>query len=74
MGRADRLLDEPIVRYLIIGTFSVLASYPFWRIGGNFAKVVSKNAAVGVSFELGGAIAGFVSVFLKYEPKSGTST
>jgi hypothetical protein len=49
MGRADRLLDEPIVRSLIIGTFSVLASYLFWRIGGNFAKVVSKNAAVGVS-------------------------
>ncbi|MEW6212957.1 MAG: hypothetical protein AB1631_31830 [Acidobacteriota bacterium] len=59
-----RLLDHPITRYLIIGTFSVLAAYLFWMIGGNFAKVVSQEPVVGVSFELGGAIAGFVSVFL----------
>ena len=64
MGPYLRLLDHPITRYLVIGVFSVLAAYLFWRIGGNFAKVVSQEPAVGVSFELGGAIAGFVSVFL----------
>lgn len=64
MSRYQRFLDHPITMYLVIGVFSVIAAYLFWMIGGNFAKVVSEDAAVGVSFELGGAIAGFVSVFL----------
>jgi hypothetical protein len=64
MGRIQRLLDQPLIMYLVIGTFSVVAAYLFWMIGGNFGKVVSDNHAIGVSFELGGAIAGFVSVFL----------
>jgi hypothetical protein len=64
MGDLHRLLDHPVIRLLVIGTFSVGSSYLFWMIGGNFAKVVSNDPAVGMSFELGGAIAGFASVFL----------
>jgi len=64
MGRFQRIFDHPITMYLVIGAFSVVAAYLFWMIGGNFGKVVSQEPALGVSFELGGAIAGFVSVFL----------
>lgn len=64
MGRLLRALDHPLILYLVIGTFSVASAYLFWMIGGNFAEVVSDKQAVGVSFKLGGAIAGFVSVFL----------
>ncbi len=48
---------------MAIGTFSVVAAYILWKIGGNAAKVMSDNPAVGITFELGGAIAGFASVF-----------
>ena len=64
MAKSQKLLDQPLVMYLVIGTFSCAAAYLFWMIGGNFAKVVSPETFLGVSFELGGAIAGFVSVFL----------
>lgn len=64
MDRMRRLLDHPLIMYLVIGIFSVGAAYLFWIIGGNAAKVLSNNAIAGVSFELGGAVAGFVSVFL----------
>ena len=63
MSRYLELLDHPITRYLVIGMFSMLAAYLFWMIGGSFAKVLTEDSAIGVSFELGGAIAGFVSVF-----------
>jgi len=64
MGRIQRLFDQPLVMYLVIGTFSVFTAYLFWMIGGNFAKVVSDKPLVGVGFELGGALAGFVSVLV----------
>jgi hypothetical protein len=57
------LLDHPITKFLVIALFSLASAYIFWKIGGNFAKVVSAGDAAGVSFELGGAIAGFVIVF-----------
>ncbi|SRR6266404_5466483 len=64
MNSLYKFFDHPVGRFLIIGTFSVAAAYLFWQIGGNFAKVTGKeNTVTGTSFELGGAIAGFVSVF-----------
>ncbi len=56
-------LDHPLTKYVIIGTFSVTAAYILWMIGGNFAEVVSAEPLLGVTFKLGGAIAGFAAVF-----------
>lgn len=64
MTKFQKLLDHPLVIYLVIGTFSIVAAFLFWKIGGNFARVLSAEPILGVSLELGGAIAGFVSVFI----------
>ena len=41
MPKSQTLLDHPLVMYLVIGTFSLVAAYLFWMIGGNFAKVIA---------------------------------
>lgn len=65
MNSLYKFFDHPVGRFLIVGVFSISAAYLFWWVGGNFAKVVWEgNKTLGASFELGGAIAGFVSVFL----------
>jgi hypothetical protein len=57
------IMDHPLTRYLVIGVFSLGAGLMFWRLGGNFASVVTEKGFLGVTFELGGAIAGFGAVF-----------
>ena len=63
MSKWNRFLDHPLLVYLIIGSFSVISAYIFWSIGDSFAKVVSDKPVVGVTFEAGGALAGFILVF-----------
>ena len=58
-----RLIDHPLIIYSVMVVFSMVAAFSLWMIGGNFAKVVSSNATIGLTMELGGAIAGFSAVF-----------
>jgi len=64
MSRVRVVLDHPVARYLVIATFSLLAAWLCWKLGGSFAKVVSPESVAGFTFELGGAVAGFVAVLL----------
>ena len=63
MSRLRVAFDHPVARYLIIAAVSLLAATLCWKLGGSFAKVVSAEPVAGFTFELGGAIAGFVTVF-----------
>lgn len=64
MPKSHKLLDHPLVTYLVIGTFSLIAAYLLSMISGNAAKALTSDPILGFTFELGGAIAGFVSVFV----------
>ena len=58
-------LERPIVSYIIMGIFSVAASVIFFLIGGSVAEVSGQEGTlIGVGFEAGGALAGFVIIFL----------
>lgn len=58
-------LERPIVSYIIMGVFSVAAAVIFFLIGGSVAEVSGQEGTlIGVGFEAGGALAGFVIIFL----------
>jgi hypothetical protein len=64
MNRLQRSVDHPLVSYLVIGSFSLLSAWICWRLGGSVAEVVTPDAGVGATIELGGAVAGFAAMFL----------
>jgi hypothetical protein len=64
MSRINALLDHPVTKFLVIGCFSVASAHLFWKLGGGLAKAVGKQEQFGVQFEVGGALAGFIIVFL----------
>jgi len=64
MIRVQRVVDHPLVSYLVIGSFSLLSAWLCWRLGGSVAKVVTPDAGVGATIELGGALGGFAAMFL----------
>ena len=65
MQRILQVLEHFMVQYLIVGFLGMSAALLLFEIGGSFAKVTGQeNTAVGVSFEAGGAFAGFLLVFL----------
>jgi hypothetical protein len=64
MNRFQRSLDHPLVSYLVIGSFSLLSAWLCWRLGGSVAEVVTPDAGVGATIELGGAVGGFAAMFL----------
>ena len=58
-------LERPIVSYIIMGIFSVAASVICFQIGGSIAEVYDQEGTlIGVGFKAGGALAGFVIIFL----------
>lgn len=64
MNQVYRLLDQPLVKYLVIIISSAVSAWVFWQVGGSVAQVATRSAAIGASITLGGALGGFVSVFL----------
>jgi hypothetical protein len=64
VGRLEKLLGLPLIRYLVIGFFSAFIAYLFWTIGDSTAKVVFSDPKLGYTVKLGGSIASFVAVFL----------
>ena len=59
------LLERPIVSYIIMGIFSIVAAVICFQIGGSFAKVSGQQGTpLGVGFEAGGALDGFLTIFL----------
>ena len=64
MNRFQRIVDQPLVVYLVIGSFSLLSAWICWRLGGSVAKVVTPDAGLGATLELGGAVGGFAAMFL----------
>jgi len=63
--QVGKLLERPIMIYIIMGTFSVAAAVIFFLIGGSVAEVSGQEGTLlGVGFKAGGALAGFVIIFL----------
>jgi hypothetical protein len=59
-----RYLDHPVVRYLVIGVFSVVASIVLFLVGGSLAEISDNNQTLlGFSFKASGAIGGFFITF-----------
>jgi len=60
-----RYLDVPLVSILVLGFFSLLAAGLMFLVGGSLAEVSDQEGKFfGFTFEAGGAIAGFVIVFV----------
>jgi hypothetical protein len=63
--RVTEFVERPIGTYIIIGIFSVTASVILFLVGDSIAKVYEyEGTLIGAGFEAGGALAGFVIVFL----------
>ena len=63
-GDARSILDHPIVRYLIIGFFSVGASIVLFLVGDSLAEVFGEEGTIlGFGFKASGAVAGFLITF-----------
>jgi hypothetical protein len=59
------VLERPIISFFVMGIFSSVAAVIFFRIGGSVAKVTAEdNALVQATFEAGGALAGFIIIFI----------
>lgn len=59
-----KVLDNPVVTYLIIGSFSLFAAWLMFQIGGSLAEVSGQQDSVlGLGFKAGGAFGGFIIVF-----------
>ncbi|HTB07717.1 MAG TPA: hypothetical protein VK806_12265 [Bacteroidia bacterium] len=57
--------DHPILIYLIISVISFGCATSLFYIGGSFAQVIDNQSRIlGVSFQAGGAIGGFIIIFL----------
>ncbi len=59
-----KTLESPMISYLVIGFFSLLAAGIMFLIGGSFAQVANQQGNfLGFTFQAGGAFAGFILVF-----------
>jgi len=59
-----RLLDDPLVILVVLGSVNALISGIFWaQFGGNFAKFVGSEGGRG-EIELGGAIAAYATLLI----------
>lgn len=59
------VLEQPMVSFIVMGTFSTVAAVIFFQIGGSVASVTAEdNLLLQASLEAGGALAGFIIVFL----------
>ena len=64
MGVLDKL-ERPIISYAIIFVFSIVAAILFFLIGGSVAEISGQgDTFLGLSIKAGGAIAGFVIIFI----------
>jgi hypothetical protein len=59
-----RIIDHPVVTYLIVGAFSLLVAVVTFQLAGSFAEITrQQNSGLGVGVKIGGPIAGFVISF-----------
>ncbi len=59
------VLEQPMVSFIVMGTFSTVAAVIFFQIGGSVASVTAEdNLLLQASLEAGGALAGFIIVFV----------
>ncbi len=57
--------NNPVLIYIVISLSSLVCAVIFFWIGGSVAEVVDKNSELlGISFKAGGALAGFIIIFL----------
>jgi hypothetical protein len=60
-----RVLERPIISYAIIFFLSIVAALLFFLIGGSVAEISGQgDTFLGLSIKAGGAIAGFVIIFI----------
>lgn len=60
-----RYINRSVIAYLIISVVSLGAAFLFFKGAGSFAEVIGpENKALGFSFRAGGAIAGFIIIFI----------
>jgi len=58
-------IERPIITYVIIFFLSIVAALLFFLIGGSVAEISGQaDTFLGLSIKAGGAIAGFVIIFL----------
>jgi len=64
VGVLDKL-ERPIISYAIIFFFSIVAALLFFIMGGSVAEISGQGETfLGLSIKAGGAIAGFVIIFI----------
>lgn len=57
--------DHPILAYLIISCISLFCAILLFQVGGSLAEVTGNDdTLLGVGFKAGGAVAGFIIIFL----------
>lgn len=60
-----RLINHPVIAYIIISFVSLGGAFLFFKGAGSFAEVIGpENKMLGFSFRAGGAIAGFIIIFI----------
>lgn len=60
----NRFLEEPLIKYLIITSVSLICSVLLFKAGGSLAEVTGEQGTLlGFSFKAGGAVAGFIIIF-----------
>lgn len=60
-----RLLERPVIIYLIIGFFSTCIAIILFKIGGSLAEITGQEKTIlGISYKAGGALAGFILIFI----------
>jgi len=60
-----KLLDHPVVNYLIISFCSLAVAFICFKLGGSLAEVSgNEHSFLGVGFKASGALGGFFIVFL----------
>ena len=59
-----KFLEMPVIKYLLIGLFSLVCSILLFMVGGSIAEVTGDtNTLTGFGYKLGGAMAGFFVIF-----------
>lgn len=57
--------DHPILAYLIISIISLICAILLFQVGGSLAEITGNDKTLlGFSFKAGGAVAGFIIIFL----------
>lgn len=60
-----KLLNHPVISYIIISVISLACAIALFQLGGSLAEITgNEKNAIGFGFKAGGAIAGFILIFI----------